>query len=349
MGFLARREGPQGLNCACLLLKLKRTTNMAIPKADQIKTPALRLLAEHDSLKPKQSYAPLAKYFKLTQEELEQKYERTSVKIFYDRVGWALSFLYRFNLATKPRRALYQISDKGRKLLEKPDGEVLKYIVSETKKREKQKREKLLMAEKEGAEYRAGISDTQEEVARSELPPEVELSQAFSRIKETACDEILETILRKSPRAFEKLVVELFSRMGYGEKVKVTPYSGDGGIDGVIKEDILGLGRIYIQAKRYRRENSVPVQKVREFAGTLQGLQAGKGVFITTSSYTKGARKFADSLGNNTSIVLIDGTELAEYIYDYGLGMQVRETIEIKKLDEDYWDSMEDDAQDNAL
>ena len=318
---------------------------MAIPTLNEITTPALRLLTEHDSLKPKQSYALLAKYFELTQEELEQKYEGTSGIIFYDRVGWALSSLYRFGLAAKPERALYQISDKGRELLEKPDpeGEVPKYIAIEAKKKAALSK----MAKKEGAEYRAGISDTQEEAARLEMPPGEELSLAFSRIKETARDEILEIILSKSPLAFEKLVVELLSRMGYGGG-EVTPPKKDGGIDGIIKEDVLGLGRIYIQAKRYHRESPVSEGKVKEFAGTLQGLQASKGVFITTSSYTKGARKFADSPGNNTSIVLIDGTQLAEYIYDYGLGMQVSETIEIKKFDDDYWDSMEDDNQENA-
>ena len=322
---------------------------MAIPTTNQITTRALRLLAEHDSLKLKQFYVVLAKYFKLTQEELDQESEGSSDNIFYYRIRWTLSNLSRSKLVAKPERARYQISDKGRELLEKPDpdGEVLKYIASKL-----QKRAILRKAKKEGAEYRAGIPDAQEEVARSELPPEEELTQAFSRIKETACDEILEMILSKSPREFENLVVELFSRMGYGEKVsggaEVTPFSRDGGIDGIIKEDVLGLGRIYIQAKRYRRENSVPERDVKEFAGTLQGRQAGKGVFITTSSYAKGARKYADSL-NTTSIVLIDGTQLAKYIYDYGLGMQVRKTIEIKKFDDDYWDSMEDDNQDNAL
>lgn len=320
---------------------------MAIPTINEITTPALRLLTGHDSLKLKQFYALLAKYFELTQEELEQKYEGTSGKIFYDRIGWALSDLYRYGLATRPERARYQISDKGRELLEKPDpdGEVPKYIAIGVKK----KRELLKMAKKEGAEDRSGTSDAQEEAARLEMPPEEELSLAFSRIKETARDEILEIILSKSPLAFEKLVIELFSRMGYGGGgAEGTPPSKDGGIDGIIKEDVLGLGRIYIQAKRYRRENSVPERDVKEFAGTLQGLLASKGIFITTSSYTKGARKFADRLGNKTSIALIDGTQLAEYIYDYGLGMQVSETIEIKKFDDDYWDSMEDDNQENA-
>ena len=208
-------------------------------------------------------------------------------------------------------------------------------------------------AKEEDAEDQAGISDAREESALGKLTPEEELSQAFSRIIEEAYDDILDTILSKSPREFENLVVKLLQSMGYGgelrDAAKVTPYSRDGGIDGVIKEDVLGLDLIYIQAKRYRRENLVSEGAVKEFAGTLQAIPANKGVFITTSSYTKGARKYVEKLGSTTTIVLIDGTELAKYIYECGLGMQVRQTIEIKKLDEGFWDSMADDAQGNSL
>jgi len=158
---------------------------------------------------------------------------------------------------------------------------------------------------------------------------------------------ILSIILSKSPRTFEQLVVDLLQKMGYGGEVKdaaeVTQYSNDKGIDGIIKEDVLGLGRIHIQAKRYARENSVGSREVQEFIGALAVAQSSKGVFITTSAYTKGAREAVANLSGSTKLVLIDGIQLAQYFYEYNLGVQTVETIELKKLDGDFWDALTDE------
>lgn len=139
----------------------------------------------------------------------------------------------------------------------------------------------------------------------------------------------------------------LLQKMGYGGEIKdsglVTSPTNDGGIDGIIKEDILGLGRIYIQAKRYQMKSSIGRDEIQKFVGALAVVQSNKGVFITTSYFTKGAIEYAESLNGTTSLVLINGKQLAEYIYDFGLGMQVEQTIEIKKLDTDFWDSMKDE------
>jgi len=140
--------------------------------------------------------------------------------------------------------------------------------------------------------------------------------------------------------------VLLLERMGYGGQVKdageVTQASNDGGIDGVIKEDVLGLGRIHIQAKRYDRNNTVGREEIQKFVGALAVAQSNKGIFITTSNYSKGAVEYASSLHGSTTLVLIDGFQLARYIYDYNLGMQTEQTIEIKKMDSDFWDTMQD-------
>ncbi|MGU9957357.1 MAG: restriction endonuclease [Arenicellales bacterium WSBS_2016_MAG_OTU3] len=142
-------------------------------------------------------------------------------------------------------------------------------------------------------------------------------------------------------------MLKLLQRMGYGGGIKaageVTNYTNDKGIDGIIKEDVLGLGRIHIQAKRYAKDNSVGREEIQKFVGALAVAQSNKGVFITTSSYSKGASQYAEDLNGATTIVLIDGNKLAQYIYKYGLGMQVEQTFEIKKLDSDFWDSMEDE------
>jgi restriction system protein len=136
--------------------------------------------------------------------------------------------------------------------------------------------------------------------------------------------------------------------MGYGGQLKhsgvVTSYSNDGGIDGIIKEDVLGLGRIHIQAKRYAQGNGVGREEIQKFVGALAVAQSNKGVFITTSSFSKGAVTYAHSLNGATTLILIDGQQLAEYMYDYGVGLQVRQTIEIKELDSEFWDDMENDS-----
>jgi restriction system protein len=184
--------------------------------------------------------------------------------------------------------------------------------------------------------------------SKTDLTPEESLYSSFQGIKKSVYREIIDTILTKTPREFEKLVVQLLQKMGYGGEVKdsglVTQYVNDKGIDGIIKEDILGFGRINIQAKRYSLDNNVPREDIQKFVGALAVAQSDKGVFITTSDFTKGAYEYVDSLNAATKIVLINGTKLAEYIYDYNLGMQAERTIEIKKLDSDFWDSMQDES-----
>ncbi len=186
------------------------------------------------------------------------------------------------------------------------------------------------------------------EVINANLTPQEELYDSFSKIQSSVFSEIIDVILDKSPREFEKLVVILLQKMGYGGEVKsageVTQYSNDKGIDGIIKEDVLGLGRIHIQAKRYARQNTVGREEVQKFVGALAVAQSNKGVFVTTSSYSKGAIEYAENLNGTTTLVLIDGIKLVEYIYKYSLGMQTEQTIEIKKLDSDFWDSIDDDV-----
>lgn len=233
-------------------------------------------------------------------------------------------------LVERPQRGVYQISEIGRKMVQTPE-KINNYIARQIEKRER--------PEKSQA---ASVV-----VMPTDLTPQEELYESSKKIRDSVYDEILATILSKTPREFEKLVVVLLQRMGYGGEVKsaaeVTSYTNDQGIDGIIKEDVLGLGRIHIQAKRYARHNTVGREEIQKFVGALAVAQSNKGVFITTSSYSRGALEYAANLNRSTTLVLIDGMQLAEYIYDYGLGMQVEQTIEIKKLDSDFWDSMEDE------
>lgn len=310
---------------------------MTIPKHDEIRVPALSLLAERGQLKLSEFEAPLAEYFKLTEDEIHEKYESGNGKIFYDRISWALSYMNMAGLLSKPKRGIYGISPLGTEKLSNPD-KLNDFIAVETSKKQKNKPKK---------------ATSQIETDDESLTPQEELYSSAKKIRVSRYQEIIDTVLSKTPREFEKLVVTLLQKMGYGGEIKnsgaVTSYTNDGGIDGIIKEDVLGLGRIHIQAKRYAESNSVGREEIQKFVGALAVAQSNKGVFITTSSFSQGATTYAGSLNGATTLILIDGQQLAEYIYDYGVGLQVEQTIEIKKLDSEFWDSMENDLSKSDL
>lgn len=304
---------------------------MPIPVHDEIRLPVLELLKNRNIIKLKEFEQPLAKIFNLTDEELIEMYPSGNGAIFYDRISWALSYLNMTGLVEKPKRGHYQISDEGLNLLRTPN-KINEYIAEKLKNREKSK-----------APNTTSIALEEDS---EELTPHEKIYRAYEDIKISTYTDIIDTILSKSPREFERIVVSLLQRMGYGGEIKdsgqVTQYSNDKGIDGIIKEDVLGFGRIHIQAKRYKRENKIGREDLNKFVGALAGTQSNKGVFITTSSFNKNALEYANTLTGIT-LVLIDGDTLAKYIYEYSLGMQTEQTIKIKKLDSDYWDIMEDD------
>ena len=210
---------------------------MVIPKHDEIREPALQLLSQHESLKLKEFESLLAVGFGLTSEDLAVEYESGNARIFYDRISWALSYLNMAGLVEKPRRGVYQISDLGRTYLGRP--EALNGFVAKKVNKDKGKKGK----------PKAAVSESAVEMA--DRTPQESLYESAESIRQAVYSEILDVILSKTPMAFEKLVVRLLQRMGYGGEVKAagvtTQYSNDGGIDGIIKEDVLGLGRIYIQ------------------------------------------------------------------------------------------------------
>lgn len=303
---------------------------MSIPKHDEIRVPALKLLENSEVLKMKDFQEPLAKEFSLTDDELNTMYDSGNGPVFYDRISWALSYLNMAGLVSKPKRGHYQITDMGIELLKTPE-KLDSHITKQVKNRDRTNNPDSTL-----------VNDDNE----SELTPQEKIYDAFSRVKKSVYNDIVDTILSKSPREFEKLVVALLQKMGYGGEIEnsglVTQYSNDKGIDGIIKEDILGFGRIHIQAKRYKRENAIGREDLNKFVGALAGTQSSKGVFITTSCFNRNAVEYANSL-NGVTLVLIDGEQLAKYIYEYSLGMQTEQVIEIKKLDSDFWDIMEDD------
>jgi restriction system protein len=312
---------------------------MNIPKHDEIQLPALQLLSNGDQLKAKEFEVKLAEHFKLSEEDRNQLYSSGNGPIFLDRINWAISYLNMAGLVSKPKRGIYSINQNGLELLKNPSN-FHEYISKQIELRETPSKKK----DKNESE----IEDVfQNSNTINDLTPEENLFNSYLGIKKSIYRDIIDTILSKTPREFERLVVELMQRLGYGGQVKnsgiVTQYSNDKGIDGVIKEDILGFGRIYIQAKRYSRENLVGRVDLQNFVGALAVENSDKGVFITTSDFNKGAYEYVNSLSSNNKIVLINGIKLSEYIYEFNLGMQTEHVLEIKKLDSDFWDNLQDE------
>lgn len=309
-----------------------------IPQFDEIRIQALKILSTGAVMRAKELRIPLGKYFHLTDEEMNAWYPSGNSEIFLDRISWALSYLFIAGLVEKPKRGDYKITDKGLTMLSSCTDEQINEYVKTTVNAKSPKKNTKIKDEN---------SITTNTNIDNELTPQESLDNSYNNIKQSIQSEILATILSKKPQEFERLVVKLLQAMGYGGEVKnsgfVTKLSNDGGIDGIIKEDILGFNHISIQAKRYALDNNVGRNEVQSFVGAVAGTSSKKGVFITTSDFTKGAIDYVDSLNGSPTIILINGHQLTEFIYDCGLGLQTEKIFKVMKMDMDYWDSMDDD------
>ncbi len=248
---------------------------------------------------------------------------------FANRVHWAKSYLGKAGLIELTRRAHFQITPRGREVLESaPDRVDINYLRR--------------FPEFEQFRFNGSdsVSPTAAPVAAVTGTPDEEMRRARDRINRELADQMLERILAASPAFFEQLVVKLVTAMGYGGSVedagRALGQSGDDGVDGVIDEDALGLDRIYVQAKRYQIGNPVGPGAVRDFFGALDQFKAGKGLFVTTSSFTSSAKTTAQGLSKR--IVLVDGRRLMDLMIRYDVGCRVEEVLAIKRLDEDFFD-----------
>lgn len=306
-----------------------------IPKFDEIRIQILKELNTGAVMRAKDLRIPLAQKFGLTDEERNAWYPSGNGEIFLDRISWALSYLFIAGLVDRPSRGNYKITEKGLSMLSSCTEKQINEFVKVTVNTKNLKRH--------GNEDMATHIKNEEE-----RTPEEELEDSYERIKQNVQSEILKTILSKQPQEFERLVVNLLQAMGYGGEVRnsgiVTKVSNDGGVDGIIKEDILGFNHISIQAKRYALDHNVGRNEVQGFVGAVAGTPSKKGVFITTSDYTKGAVDYVESLNGSPTIILINGQQLTEYMYDYGLGLQIEKVLKVMKMDMDYWEAMDNDA-----
>ena len=251
--------------------------------------PALQLLSATDVIRKRDITAPLAEQLGLTDEARLAEYESGNGNIFEDRTSWALSYLSLSGLADKPKRGFYRLSETGRELLQRPE-RVEAYVAERLAARDRQRQAEQAEAAPPGTVQKDAAADVAEATAQTPLE---ELVIASGEIRDAVSQEILDTILSKTPDAFERLVLALLSKLGYGGEIddaaEQTARSRDGGIDGVIRQDFLGLGRIHVQAKRYAPDQAISRPAVQGFIGALASARGNKGVFITTSRFTPDA------------------------------------------------------------
>ena len=301
-----------------------------IPDYQSLMLPLLKLVSDKQEHKYRDLIEKLAIEFQITDEERKELLASGNQAIFDNRVGWAKTYLKKAGLLDSPKRATFVITQIGLDTLKKnPDRVDAKYL-------------RQFPAFLEFQNASRNDNETEEEttvIAVSEQTPEENLDKAYQRIRKSLASELLQNVVGLSPTFFERLVVELLVKMGYGGSIKdagkAIGKSGDEGIDGTIKEDKLGLDIIYIQAKRWKPGNVVGRPELHKFVGALAGQGAKKGIFITTSNFTKEALDYTPK--NETKIVLIDGELLAQLMIDYNLGCTTHQTYELKKIDSDYF------------
>lgn len=241
-----------------------------------------------------------------------------------NRANWALSYLGRYGAADRPTRGRYRITESGRRLLSlRPDLITVHDLAD-------------ILGE---PIVKATSDSTGILQAESELDPVEQIENGIQRIQADVADDLLSRLHKNHPTFFEQAVLDLLMAMGYGGTsgtANRTQLTNDGGIDGVIDQDALGLSRIYVQAKRYALDSTVHRPEVQGFVGALHGKQANQGVFITTARFSAGARNYAESVP--TRVVLIDGPRLAALMIRFGVGVQVKRSVAIVEVDEDFFD-----------
>lgn len=301
---------------------------MAIPDYQTIMLPLLRLAGDKKEHKISDLVETLAQQFNLQEEERKELLPSGQTFVFGSRVGWARTYLKKAGLLDSQKRATIIITDRGLNVLKQNPSQIdVKFL--------KQFPE---FIEFQSIKKDEDISANVIEGSQTQTPEEI-LENAYQGIRKSLAEEIRKKIIELSPTFFERLVVELLVKMGYGGSIKdagkAIGKSGDEGIDGTIKEDKLGLDIIYIQAKRWQIGNVVGRPELHKFVGALAGQGAKKGIFITTSNFTKEAIEYTPK--NETKIVLIDGQQLAQLMIDYNLGVTTQHTYEVKKIDNDYF------------
>ena len=303
-----------------------------IPDYQSCMRPALAHLADGQLHRSREVKNALADEFGLTDAERAELLPSGRQRVIDNRVGWALTYLSQAGLVERPSRGHLQITESGQAVLvsnpDRVDLKVLEQFPSYLEFRDRTR------------EAKAGSSNPSVEHAAAEVSPEDLLATAVAENKAALEGELLKRALALDPKGFELLVLRLLAAMGYGKSgaVEHSGQSGDGGIDGIISQDPLGLDRIYLQAKQYATDRTVGRPTLQAFAGALMSAQGDRGVFLTTASFTRGAIEEARRV--NLRIELIDGKRLAELMLRHGVGVQAKTSVTLYDLDEDFFEEL---------
>ncbi len=283
--------------------------------------PLLKLAKDGEDHLMREAFEQLAKIFELDEDDRKELLPSGTQTVWENRVGWARTYLKKAGLVEYKKRGSFTITKIGKDVLTQNPSDI---------------DNKFLMQFPDFVKFKTRTKESDTEDPDEKTPEEI-LEYSYQNLRDTIAQDLLSNVKSCSPEFFERLVVDLLLNMGYGgsrrDAGEAIGRSGDGGIDGIIKEDKLGLDAIYIQAKRW--ENTVSRPEIQKFAGALIGQQAKKGVFITTSSFSQGAKEYANRI--ESKVVLIDGERLAQLMIDYNIGVSKIKSYEIKKIDTDYF------------
>ena len=303
---------------------------MAIPTYEDCMLPLMKIAEDGKEHLFREAIGALINQFNLTEKEKQELLPSGSAFVINNRIGWARTYLTKAGLLLKTKRGYFRISEEGKKLLQKEPA----FINTKMLKEYDAFNEFQTTKEPDNSEN----NKTEHNIQQSITPHEL-LESGYLSIKNELADELLSTIKNISPSKFEKLVIDLLVKMGYGGSIKeaatVVGKSGDEGIDGIIKEDKLGLDVIYIQAKKWD-SGTIGRPEIQKFAGALLGKKAKKGIFITTSTFTNEAKKYVTDI--DAKIILLDGKQLTELMIENNLGVSTQDVYTIKRIDSDYFE-----------
>jgi restriction system protein len=295
---------------------------MPVPDFQSFFIPVLRSVEDSRDHPLAEIRETIAKYMKVSPEDLSQKLPSGIQTVFANRIAWSAIYLMKAGALERPRRGVFRITERGKELLALKTAKITIRELSQFP---------------EFVAFHKGSSEEQPKPDKPQTPEE-QLTSAYTVLRESLANDILDSVKKASPNFFEELVVDLLVAMGYGGSIedagKAVGRVGDGGIDGIIKEDRLGLDVVYVQAKRWSNPVGRPVAQA--FAGSLEGVRARKGVLITTSSFSQDALEYVQRIEKR--IVLIDGRQLADLMIDHDIGVNVVQTYRIKRLDSDYFE-----------
>lgn len=305
-----------------------------LPSYEAMMPVVLKVLADGTARALREVFGLVCQYYAFTSDQLAETLPSGRQTTIRSRVGWAKTYLVKAGLIEQPKRGICLITERGKAALASGHtidnhylGQFQEFVAFT-----------LASSESTRNTPQAVTGETYQPVPEQASTPQEQIEQALAAINQSLADDLLAEILATSPRFFELLVVDLMVAMGYGgsqqDAAQTTRYQSDGGIDGIIKEDRLGLDSIYLQAKRYTAK-TIGRPEIQAFAGALDLQRARKGVFITTSSFSREAQEYVGLIEKR--IVLIDGTRLAALMIEYGVGVTTRQTLTIKALDSEYF------------